>query len=450
MSFWGSLSKLGHLVEKKVEQTVKHVANDIKKVEKTIQQAVQQVEKKVEPVGKQVVKDTVHISQKAKEAFHQAEKKAEQVVKHVAHDVKQAEKAVQKVEKKVEHVAKQVAKDTVQISQKAREAFHEAEKKTEQAVKHVVHDVKKAVSEAVHPIGHKIRQEIKDTEKTIERSAHQLEKKAEHAAKQAVHGIINAGQNAERTVRQVGKNIEKSVHEFSKHPIESAVEFARGAGDAALQDVTYNMAHRPYSSSHPVAYELGQMTGHAVSTLAGTIETVGFTTLEVGGIAISSTGVGAAVGAPATAIAAVGATHGATLTATGGSNFVQSAKELYQRMSRSEGVSGKVVKRADETEKFAKGMGNALKNVDDVLVKPLGRGSTGRTTPKNLNEQLAMKQVMSNPNAGKPVPMRKGMTDPRWPAEEGWVKMAQNVNGHEIHYLKNTKTGQFDDFKFKN
>lgn len=41
------------------------------------------------------------------------------------------------------------------------------------------------------------------------------------------------------------------------------------------------------------------------------------------------------------------------------------------------------------------------------------------------------------------------MTDPRWPKEDGWVKMAHNVNGVEIHYVKNTKTGEFDDFKFK-
>lgn len=59
-----------------------------------------------------------------------------------------------------------------------------------------------------------------------------------------------------------------------------------------------------------------------------------------------------------------------------------------------------------------------------------------------------MKEVLSNPNAGKPVPLKKGMTDPRWPSEEGWVKMSENVNGVEVHYLKNTKTGQFDDFKF--
>jgi len=78
---------------------------------------------------------------------------------------------------------------------------------------------------------------------------------------------------------------------------------------------------------------------------------------------------------------------------------------------------------------------------------PLGRGSTGRTTPLNLKEQLAMEQVQSNPAAGR-VLTNVTMTDPRWPAADGWVKMAQNVNGVETHYVYNTQTGAVDDFKF--
>ncbi len=80
---------------------------------------------------------------------------------------------------------------------------------------------------------------------------------------------------------------------------------------------------------------------------------------------------------------------------------------------------------------------------------PLGLGSTGRTVPNSLNEQLAMLQTMSNPEAGTVVPLRKGMTDSRWLSSDGWVKMTQNVNGVEIHYVRNTKTGAVDDFKFK-
>ena len=79
--------------------------------------------------------------------------------------------------------------------------------------------------------------------------------------------------------------------------------------------------------------------------------------------------------------------------------------------------------------------------------KPLGLGSTGRSTPANLNEKLAMEQAISNPAAGRPLPVP--MTDSRWPATDGWVKSAQNINGIEIHYVRNSITGAIDDFKFK-
>jgi len=87
-------------------------------------------------------------------------------------------------------------------------------------------------------------------------------------------------------------------------------------------------------------------------------------------------------------------------------------------------------------------------------VKVEGRGNTGRTTPNTLNEQMAMHQVMSNPLDGA-IDMSQLnkhpiiMTDPRWPAAEGWVKMSNNVNGIEIHFVYNKITGSFDDFKFK-
>ena len=79
--------------------------------------------------------------------------------------------------------------------------------------------------------------------------------------------------------------------------------------------------------------------------------------------------------------------------------------------------------------------------------KPLGLGSTGRSAPANLSEKLAMEQAISNPAAGRPLTVP--MTDPRWPANDGWVKSAQNINGIEIHYVRNSITGAIDDFKFK-
>lgn len=94
----------------------------------------------------------------------------------------------------------------------------------------------------------------------------------------------------------------------------------------------------------------------------------------------------------------------------------------------------------------------ATNTVDDLLPglpagapKPLGLGSTGRVTPGNLTEQLAMTEVRAAP-AGRQLGVT--MTDARWPAADGWVKMSQNVNGVEIHYVQNTFTGAVDDFKF--
>lgn len=67
--------------------------------------------------------------------------------------------------------------------------------------------------------------------------------------------------------------------------------------------------------------------------------------------------------------------------------------------------------------------------------------------PINLKEKLAMEQAISNPTAGQQLPVT--MTDPRWPASDGWVKMGQNINGVEIHYVWNSNTHAIDDFKFK-
>lgn len=78
----------------------------------------------------------------------------------------------------------------------------------------------------------------------------------------------------------------------------------------------------------------------------------------------------------------------------------------------------------------------------------IGRSNMAKTEPRNLKKKLAMESVLKDPLSGAkqlPIPM----TDKRWPGELGWVKMAKNVNGVEIHYVYNKNTQQFDDFKFK-
>jgi filamentous hemagglutinin len=78
---------------------------------------------------------------------------------------------------------------------------------------------------------------------------------------------------------------------------------------------------------------------------------------------------------------------------------------------------------------------------------PLGRGSAGRTEPVNLRVQLAMEKAQSDPEAGEQI-TRITMGNPLWPAGQGWVKMRQNVNGIEIHYVWNPGTKEVDDYKF--
>ena len=91
-------------------------------------------------------------------------------------------------------------------------------------------------------------------------------------------------------------------------------------------------------------------------------------------------------------------------------------------------------------------LGDDLPGLSPDAPIPAGLGSTGRTSPLDLTEQLAMTEVRNAP-AGNPL-TRIVMNDIRWPAADGWVKMRQVVNGVEIHYVMNTITGAVDDFAF--
>ncbi len=63
-------------------------------------------------------------------------------------------------------------------------------------------------------------------------------------------------------------------------------------------------------------------------------------------------------------------------------------------------------------------------------------------------ERIAVEEVQNDPE-GSEINVRGGMQDPRWPAEEGWVKMSEDYQGVDIHYVYNKITGECDDFKFK-
>ena len=95
-----------------------------------------------------------------------------------------------------------------------------------------------------------------------------------------------------------------------------------------------------------------------------------------------------------------------------------------------------------------------VKGVHKGDAKHLEKDSTanlanGRVLPRNLREQLAVEEVMSNPLSGKIIDVP--MTDPRWHRSNGWVKMTRTVKSGgediQVHYVRNTRTGDVDDFK---
>ena len=61
--------------------------------------------------------------------------------------------------------------------------------------------------------------------------------------------------------------------------------------------------------------------------------------------------------------------------------------------------------------------------------------STGNTG-SNLNQQLAIEEASSNPNAGHVISNIK-MKDPRMPYWLGWQKYSYRVNGMDVHYVGN-------------
>jgi RHS repeat-associated protein len=168
------------------------------------------------------------------------------------------------------------------------------------------------------------------------------------------------------------------------------------------------------------AYYAGKVLGNLGSMIIGlrTIAT-GLLVEGIGG-GLDLTGIGAILGGIELNVA------GAMTVAYGGSVV----------------VSGSVNMQSNLSTLFSKAGAEA------TSPKVAGRGqSKGGHQPTTLQEQLATDEAMSNPKAGKTL---EGLnTDPRWPADEGWVKKAQNVNGVEVHYEYNTKTGEIDDFKIK-
>lgn len=119
---------------------------------------------------------------------------------------------------------------------------------------------------------------------------------------------------------------------------------------------------------------------------------------------------------------------------------------MKKALSKSGDDVNDIIKHGDDVAKGSE------KSIDE-LIKTVSNSSqhskNARWIPQSLKEKLALEQVLSNPSKGTIVNLRKGMTDTRWAQEDGWIKMTQNINGVEIHYVWNKFLNVFDDFKFK-
>jgi hypothetical protein len=136
-------------------------------------------------------------------------------------------------------------------------------------------------------------------------------------------------------------------------------------------------------------------------------------------------------------------------------SFIVNALETYKKVLESiiyivdryvKSIDGHMLlKNTNQQEKMATNTrGDSHKGLPDEH-KP-----TGRTEPRNLNEQIAMKDAIEGAANGK-VLSRVTLKDSRWPAKDGWVKMRYYHESTKIviHYVRNTKTGQSTDFKYK-
>jgi hypothetical protein len=77
--------------------------------------------------------------------------------------------------------------------------------------------------------------------------------------------------------------------------------------------------------------------------------------------------------------------------------------------------------------------------------KGQGQSRGGLHSPTNIAEEMAFRQVASDPEGGYTIPVK--WIDNRWPPSKGWSKMGQNAGNYELHYQYNYKTKACVDLK---
>ncbi len=114
--------------------------------------------------------------------------------------------------------------------------------------------------------------------------------------------------------------------------------------------------------------------------------------------------------------------------------------------------AGKIVSGVSRSaEKSAGSLKNASGSLDDAARKARGlpQGDKFRRSPRNLQDQLTMKEARAG--AGEPVPGMGPLKDPRWKGWQKWQHQHRGPDGSltNIHFNYNPKTKQRADFKFK-
>ena len=212
----------------------------------------------------------------------------------------------------------------------------------------------------------------------------------------------------------------------------TAQDFLMGMGDVLFAGIDntfvrwilgqFGLTIKDYKYESAVDYYAGRVVGDVllmIGSTGGIIKGVGTIMASVGGGAALTVGSGGTLALGGWVVVAGGVAVGSAEVAVGAAV-----------LSAAAGNFGDDLNKLMDANKVA-GKGN----------------SKGGHQPSNLKEQLAVEEAMSNPAAGREL---KGLNnDPRWPKSEGWIKMAQNINGVEVHYEYNPKTGLIDDIKIK-
>lgn len=137
--------------------------------------------------------------------------------------------------------------------------------------------------------------------------------------------------------RQAGEVIAgiPAVWENTKENIQEGLgigwDFIQGAKGAIQEDITMGLLpDRERAYDHPIAAQVGEVTGHTVSTVFGALETLTGLGGEAGSVVLDATGVGAIAGVPGMIASAALAAHGVSTATKGAGNLGSSASDLVQ------------------------------------------------------------------------------------------------------------------------